>query len=461
LRLRSKLGLILAVLVVPFAVGVSLWQTRSQQRGFEEGTAVAIVDRMDSGERELCEAAPERWPRVPGRRGRRRGPPGLGGRVFAYDASFHSASPRAPSLEPELREALSSGAEVASVEAAGGRGRIVAVRMPWDEGPCAIVTVRRPAPPFGREAVRTLVPVLAVSAAAVLLAIVAAGPIVRRIRRLTEQVRAADASSAVDVGGRDEITELARAFTESRARISAQIDELERRDSALRSYMANTTHDVMIPVTVLQGHLAEMERALREGSSVEASRLRGALEEVHYLASLLHNLNAVARLEMTSEEPRRDRVDIGAVVERVFARHAPFARQRSIELNHAVPEGETHVLGDVTLLEQAIGNLVHNAIRYNHEAGHVAVVLERGGETFRARVLDDGPGIPEGELRRVEERGFRGDEARSRHPHGLGLGLHIARDVAERHGFVLHFHAREPGLEVSIEGPLAPPREDT
>ena len=461
LKLRSKLGITLAVLVIPFAVGVSAWQTSARRSAFLDATGAAVTDQMERFERELCEQSPESWPRVRGardvRRGRGRGrrPPRLAGRVWAYDASYRSRNPRAPDLQRELSRALASADDVATIER-DGPGVLVAVRMPWDEGPCAVVVVRRPTPPEERMG-RTLGPVLIVSAAAVLLAVLAAGPIVRRIRVLTERVRGGGADVAGAVGGEDEVAELARAFEESRAKIVAQLDELSQRDEALRTYIANTTHDVMIPLTVLQGHLAAMERALDGGEGMDAPRVRQALEEAHYIASLLHNLNAAARLRTTDVEPVRESVELGGLIERVVARHAPFARQRRVDLNHAVPEGETVVLGDVTLLEQAIGNLVHNAVRYNREGGHVAVVLERDAAQarFAVRVEDDGPGIPKGELARVAERGFRGGEARSRHPHGLGLGLAIARDVAERHGFELRLRPRdEGGLVAEIEGSL-------
>ena len=77
-----------------------------------------------------------------------------------------------------------------------------------------------------------------------------------------------------------------------------------------------------------------------------------------------------------------------------------------------------------------------------------------GAEGFSLRVADDGPGIPAEELARVSERRFRGGVARKRRPEGLGLGLHIVRDVAERHGWTLRFESpSEGGLEVSLRGP--------
>ena len=76
---------------------------------------------------------------------------------------------------------------------------------------------------------------------------------------------------------------------------------------------------------------------------------------------------------------------------------------------------------------------------------------------FSLRVIDDGPGIAPEDLARLPERRFRGEAARTRQPDGLGLGLHIARDVAERHGFKLSFRASEyGGLEAELSGSLRP-----
>jgi signal transduction histidine kinase len=138
-----------------------------------------------------------------------------------------------------------------------------------------------------------------------------------------------------------------------------------------------------------------------------------------------------------------------------------LARQRAIDLDFALPEEPLWVHGDVTLIEQAVSNVVHNAVRYNREGGHVVAILERQNgqcEGFCLRVLDDGPGVSDTLLSRLAERHFRTDEARSRHPGGLGLGLHIAGTVAEAHGFTLDFKRSEfGGLEVDFHGPTIPP----
>ena len=110
-----------------------------------------------------------------------------------------------------------------------------------------------------------------------------------------------------------------------------------------------------------------------------------------------------------------------------------------------MPEHRIEFPGDLTLLEQALGNVVQNAVRYNRAGGHVAVILDGDDDAWVLQIVDDGPGIAEGDRARVVEPSFRGSEARTRHPHGMGLGLHIASDVAKRHGLRLAFSDTKDG----------------
>ena len=400
---------------------------------------------------------PERWtgaaqPRPP--------PPPV--RAYTYDDTFHAVSPDAPAFPAELRQKLEGGSDSASrrLMLTGGRdeGLELAVRTGWSDGPCAIVLARRLGPPAD-VLLGTLVTTLPLFSVLVVSVFVAAGPLVGRIRSLTADVRrSAHASYAapVRVAGSDEIGELAHAFNEAGARVRAQLASLEQRDRTLRAFLADTTHDVMIPLTVLQGHLSDLRRGLPAGAESDAL-LVAAMQEAQYLASLIHNLGAAAKLEAGEPLVERHPVDLGALVERVVERHRPVAGPAGIAIEFGVPERPLLVVGDVTLLEQAVSNLVHNAVRYNHAGGHVAVLLEEAAPAgFRLRVVDDGPGVPEAELSKLLERRQRGDQARQRQPGGLGLGLTIARGVAERHGFELRLGRSEHGgLEATLSGPLA------
>ncbi len=280
--------------------------------------------------------------------------------------------------------------------------------------------------------------------------LLAMGPILARIRGLSDQVQALQRSawrSRVDVGGDDELADLARAFDDAARAVREEMAAKDQREQALREFLQDTSHDLMLPLTVLQGHLA----ALRAVS--DAPEVVDAMGEAHYLGGMVRNLAAAARLA-ASPEPARDELDLAVVIERVIARHRPIARTRAISLEHAAPEAPVRIVGDLTLVEQAVSNVVYNAVRHHHPSGgHIAVVLDVDGGRFALRVIDDGPGLSDAQLSRLGDRGFRSDEARTRSPDGQGLGLSITRRVVEAHGWEVVFQRREEGgLEVVFEG---------
>ena len=451
MKLRARLALTLGLATISLLVLLGWAQSRWQSQLRVDALAEAAVHRMDSGGRERCEADPERWPgpQAERRAHRRPGPPRHRPprhRVFAYDAGFESRNPDNPAFPPELAQQLAAGNDVASHRSADERRTQVAVRMPWEEGPCAVLLMRVKRPPQWFSGA-VLMPAFLVALVVILVALFAAGPIVRRVRQLTESVRklGGDSEEPIHVEGSDEIAELGAAFEQSRQTIQAQLASLREREAALRNYIANTSHDVMLPLSVLQGPLTSLQQRIEAGETLDASAIVPTIEESQYLGSLLHNLNAVARLEASEGLTHRDLIDLNRLVERVVDRLRPIAKRKQIALDHAVPESAIEFTGDLTLLEQALGNVVQNAVRYNRAEGHVAVILEGTNDAWALRVVDDGPGIDEADRARVVEPSFRGTEARTRHPHGLGLGLHIASDVAKRHGLRLAFSDTEGG----------------
>lgn len=308
-------------------------------------------------------------------------------------------------------------------------------------------------PPFAPPPFVPLLVLLSVMLAAL-------GPLVARIRRLTVAVRRSAGGRyerPVAVEGDDEVAELARAFNEAAAEVRGHIARQEQREQALREFLENTTHDIAIPLTVLQGHLASIRQRVERGEAVTAAAVGAAMDEAHYLASLTHNLTAAARLESSAPVADRGPVELGGVVARAVARHRPVATRHGVAVESGASPEPIWVEGDVTLIEQALSNAVHNAVRYNREGGHVAVLLEGDGPgRFRLRVVDDGPGMSDDERAALGRRRARGDGARARHPDGRGLGLDIARRVAEAHGWTMALTRSEyGGLEVRFGGVAA------
>ncbi len=433
MKLRGKLALTLALSVIPITLLVyaaGAWFAHS-----------VAIDAMVESAHEQHAALQERCESGVGlglrRRGRglRRRP-----RVRFYDADLTPSFQGIRPLEADLAEGLAS-ADFSSHRSVDGQRRVLALRV--GEGRCSIIVVQRPEP--AQPALGVLLALIPALVAA-LIALLAAVPMVRRIRRLRHAVEGA---GNIGEEGHDEIAELSQVIEADRAALQDKVEALAKRDEALSRYVANTMHDVMIPLTVLQGHLVKLDELRSEDDT------RRALEESHYIVSLLQNLSAAARLEGAIPVRKIDGVNLGELVERVVARHAPIARAKGIALNHATPSDPVRINADPTLLERAMSNLVHNAVRYGSRGGHVAVVLS-GGKGWAFKVLDDGPGVSPEDLRKLGEARFRSDEARSRNPEGQGLGITITREVADHHNLELLFERGEgpeerPGLSVTIQ----------
>lgn len=453
MKLRPKLVLTLAAVVIPTMLLFSVFRIYAEQRAIQERFANRIISRVEARAGRRCERDPAAFEI------RRRG-----FQVYAYDERFRAANPQAPAFDADLRQALAGDEEAASrrLWRHEGHSGVTAMRTEWASQQCAVLAVywpdrimRRRGPMVARVA--TEVGVLAL--VLLVTGVIVGGPLVGRIRRLTAAIEEADTSdyrveAEADAG--DEIGELARAFNRAGERVEASVAELEARDRTLTEYIANTTHDLAIPLTVLQHRLRRLQKQLGDDSTGELAD--AAMQEAHYIASLIANMGAAARLEGRGQKLTLHECSLGEIVERVVSRHRPLAEQDGVELNWATPPDARPVDCDSTLVEQALSNLVQNAIQYNAVGGHVSVIFEQADRGFELRVVDDGPGLADELLEEVTDRSFRGGDARTRRPDGQGFGLSIAHKICALHGWQLELQNRdEGGLEATVTARSAHP----
>ena len=199
-----------------------------------------------------------------------------------------------------------------------------------------------------------------------------------------------------------------------------------------RAFTADASHELRTPLSVLK---AELELALREGRSPEELRaaLESAAEETDRLVRLAEDLLAIANLEDGRLPLRSAPLD---AVELTAATASRFdARAREVGRTvRALPGAPLALEGDRARLDQALGNLVDNALR--HGGGDVELAAVAHDSVVELHVRDHGPGFPAGFIDPAFERFTRADGARSRG--GAGLGLSIVAAVAESHGGGAH-----------------------
>lgn len=457
MNLRLKVILMMVAIILPMTAGFStlrlLAERRAQQLQHVERVAARIAQRP----LRRCAQDPRRYHQ----RIRRL-------ELFAYDATFTSANPLAPPFPAELKQALSQPYPPQEPEES-----LALVHQPsslWSptgmsalklegEGPCSVALLKWQAPPQPNQGIWRLV----LSQSLIFLfALLTSGlaitiPLVRRIRRLTHEVKQAPQHHLqiqAERTSKDELGDLARAFNDIGAQIQGTIAQLNQRDETLKAYISNTTHDLAIPLTVLQHRLSRQREQLQRGERIDIEQIDGALQEAHYIGSLIDNMSAAAKLEAGQAHLKRHRFDLVELISRVATRHEPIAALKHIELNCATPPHPVYIYADSTLIEQALNNLTQNAVQYANSPGHVALVLDQLGPRFELQVLDDGPGVSPALLPLITQRHTRGDDdARTRNPKGQGFGLSIVKAICELHDLEWSIeNMDEGGLRVTIKG---------
>lgn len=228
---------------------------------------------------------------------------------------------------------------------------------------------------------------------------------------------------------------VARDVTE-RLRVEAELrrakDAAEAANRAKGEFLNLAAHELRTPLTTLK-ILLGMFRTATLGVEAVGSRLLDRMDrQVRRLGDLANDLVDDLRLEQGTLTLRRETFDLGALIEEsveIFCRERTDCR---IELRR--PPGSTRACADPGRLAQVLGELLENAYRYGAEGPITVRLLEGSGGQVRVEVEDSGPGVPPEERERIFERLTRGRVEASLAQPGLGLGLHIARQIVELHG---------------------------
>jgi len=326
-----------------------------------------------------------------------------------------------------------------------------------DSGPCSAFRATLEGPPaLRRIALRSIATAvgLVTLAAGIFVLLIIVAPFRRRIARLRESAASvgADAYRNEERDARDELGDVARSIDVAHHRIREDHDALVASRAALERFLGDIAHDLRTPLTSLRLALEELADAELDEPAREA--LQAAFADAVYASSLAENLKLASRLEHRLDEGRpTTTMDLREVADRVATREAVFARRSGLELRAEVTGPPLLVDAHPVMVEQALSNVVQNAIIHGEGGGLIEIRLQAEADGFLFEVLDDGPGVPPAVLPRLGERAFRSDDARARDLKGSGLGLAITSEVCDRFGWLLKFEAREPrGLRVTVRG---------
>jgi signal transduction histidine kinase len=286
----------------------------------------------------------------------------------------------------------------------------------------------------------------------VVLAMASFGALVVRslFRRTLANVSAtAAAIAAGDFTQRVRLTGRGDEFDQLAETINDMLDRMARLMEGVREVSNAIAHDLRTPITRAR---ARLEDAAAHAGSV--TELRGAIErataDLDGIVAVFQALLRIAEIEAGSRRSAFARFDVAPLLADVAEFYGPVAEEKGISLSVDAPT-RLPIHGDRELIQQAVANLVDNAVKFSRPGDAVRISAAVSPDGVEISVADQGPGIPEADLVRVTERFFRGEIARN--TPGSGLGLALVQAVALLHGGSLRMADAGPGLAAIIALP--------
>jgi signal transduction histidine kinase len=257
-------------------------------------------------------------------------------------------------------------------------------------------------------------------------------------------IAAGDFAQRVKLSGRgDEFDQLAETINDMLDRIGRLMDGVRQVSNAI-------AHDLRSPITRARTRLEDAALHARAPEELRAA-IERAITDLDGIVAVFQALLRIAEIEAGSRRSAFARFDLAPLLADVAELYSAVAEDRNVTLAVESPD-HLPAYGDRELVQQAIANLVDNAVKFSPPGGTVWLRATAIPASLEIVVADQGPGIPAGDRTRATERFFRGEAARS--TPGAGLGLALVQAVAQLHQGSLRLHDAMPGLRATIILPL-------
>ena len=234
------------------------------------------------------------------------------------------------------------------------------------------------------------------------------------------------------------------------ARDITHIEHLER---MRKDFVANVSHELKTPLTVLIGYLETLIDYTDESDTRWLRIYHQMQSQAIRMQDLVHDLLILTRLETTEINTQEQPVNIKQLLEHVTAEARSYSNG---EHELRVSSVDIEITGNYDELRSAVGNLVFNAVKYTPSGGRIDVTGYRDKTSIRIDIIDNGPGIDQKHIPHLTERFYRVDASRKSDTGGTGLGLAITKHIIMRHNGQLLIESRVGyGSKFSCEFPLS------
>ena len=265
----------------------------------------------------------------------------------------------------------------------------------------------------------------------------------RQVEPINEMARAArkfargDFSTRVEVTARqDELGELTAAF-------NAMADSMERSEERRRELIANVSHELKTPMTVIAG----FADGILDGTippEQEAQYLATISSETHRLSRLVRSLFDVAQANSEEDKSRVvSTFDIAELIRITIVGLIPKFEAKQLEPEPQLPEEPVFVIGEKDSITQVVYNLLDNAVKFAKSGSTLRIALWKQGDSAFVSIEDEGETIPDGEMPMIFDRFYKTDRSRGLDKEGVGLGLYLVKTILDRHNQSIYVTSKD------------------
>ena len=247
----------------------------------------------------------------------------------------------------------------------------------------------------------------------------------RPLRELTRGARALTEGqyrTLIAIPGRDELSMLARDF-------NTLAETLAANQAARQRWIADIAHELRTPLAILQGEIEALQDGIRQATP---ERLQSLGHEVRRLALLVDDLHTLSQSDEGALNYRKESVDLGQLIAGLVTSFRPRLERAGLSVELSAPKA-LMVHSDPARLTQLFANLMQNSLRYTDAPGFLRIAVQQLYNRIEVLWEDSSPGVPEKDLPHLTERLFRVETSRNRASGGSGLGLSIAKAIADAH----------------------------
>ncbi|MEO1655780.1 MAG: HAMP domain-containing sensor histidine kinase, partial [Bacteroidota bacterium] len=267
----------------------------------------------------------------------------------------------------------------------------------------------------------------------------------RNLQKIIKTVRrfeAGDLQARIAVSSKGELAQLSHTFNHMAETILQNIKELKEVDKLRRELIANVSHDLRTPLSVIHGYVETLKMKQGQLSAEEEQKyLDIILNSSDHLKKLVSDLFELTKLEARQVEINKQPFLISELLQDVSAKYALMAEAKQLKITSKFTAREALVNADIKMMERVIQNLVDNAIKHSPENGEITLEVSKKDSQVEVCVRNSGVGIPQKVVARIFDRYYK-EENHYGSNRGTGLGLAIVKNILELHQSLIRVNSK-------------------